>query len=57
MIAVCGLDCSECEAIFGLREKDGDLVSNRYYWIGRPKTPQLKRPEAYLWRMLEMSVW
>lgn len=57
MIAVCGLGCHECGAFLTIAERDGNLVSGRCYWIREPKTPQAKRPEAYLWRMLEMSVW
>jgi hypothetical protein len=30
---------------------------NAIVWDYEPKTPQANRPEAYLWRMLEMSVW
>jgi hypothetical protein len=29
-------------------------MSDRCYGIKEPKTPQAKRSEAYLWRMLEM---
>jgi hypothetical protein len=54
MIAVCGLRCQKCGAILGIKERDGDLMSDRYYRIREPKTSQAKRPVAYLWRMLEM---
>ena len=54
---MCGLGCHEYGAFWGTEERDGDLVSDRCDWIGEPKTSQAKRPEAYLWRMLEMSVW
>jgi len=57
MIAACGSGCYECGAILAIKEGDGALVTDRYYRIRRPKTAQDNRPEAYLWRMLEMSVW
>jgi hypothetical protein len=56
-VAVCGLGCYESGAFLATEERDGDLMSNLYYWIREPKSPQAKRPEAYLWRMLEMRVW
>ena len=57
MIAFCGLDCHDCGAFLATEKRDGDLVSDRYYWIRERKVPQAKRPEAYLWRMFEMSIW
>ena len=47
-VAFCGLGCHECGAFLVMKEMDGDLVSDRYYWIREPKSPQAKRPEAYL---------
>lgn len=44
-------------SLFAIKERHGDLAADRCYWIREPKTSQAKRPEAYLWRMLEMSVW
>jgi len=54
MISFCGLDCHECGAFLAIKERDGDLVSGRCYWIREPKTPQTNQPEAYLWGTLEM---
>jgi len=39
MVAVCGLDCNECGAFLAIKERDGNLVSDRYFWIREPKTP------------------
>jgi hypothetical protein len=32
MVAVCGLGCHECGAFFAIKERDGDLASDLYYW-------------------------
>jgi len=39
MIAFSGLDCNECGAFLAIKERDGNLVSDRYFWIREPKTP------------------
>jgi hypothetical protein len=39
MITVCGFDCHECGAFLAIKERDGNLVSDRYFWIREPKTP------------------
>jgi hypothetical protein len=31
-----------------MKEMDGDLMSDLYYWMRELKFPQAKRPEAYL---------
>jgi hypothetical protein len=54
IIAFCGLECHECGAFLATKKRDGNLASDRYYWIMEPKTSQAKRPEAYLWGMHDM---
>jgi len=39
MIVFCGLERHEYGAFFAIKERDGDLMSDRYYWISEPKTP------------------
>ena len=46
MVAVCGLGCHECGAFFAIKERDGDVVSDRYYWSKIEKKRDVRAERA-----------